>query len=69
MTELFTELPVEVKEEIANFINYAINNFSPFDYIRMINEFAKNCSTEEQDFIDFYTNFRLEQMINESDTN
>ena len=70
MIELFADLPVVVKEEIAKIIDTAFDTLELRECAELIAEFAKNCSNqEEQDFIDFYFNLKLEQMKNEDNSN
>ena len=66
MIELFTELPQEIKNEIRTYIDSILNNFQLLDAANIISEFANNCTNkEEQDFIDFYFNLKLEQLQKE----
>lgn len=66
MTELFTELPEEVKNEIKNYIDSVLKNFPLLSAAKAIREFANGCiDEEEQNFIDFYFNLKLEEMQKE----
>lgn len=69
MVELFADLPQEVKIQIQKFIDSAFNYFDIKDAVNIIANFANSCfNEEEQDFIDFYFNLKMEQFNNE-DTN
>lgn len=63
MIELFTELHPEVKDGIRTFIDSILKDFQLLDAAKIINEFANSCTDEEeQNFIDFYFNLKLEEM-------
>jgi len=63
MIELFTELPQEIKDGIRMYINSALKDFRLLDAAKVISEFANSCNNEEeQNFIDFYFNLKLEEM-------
>ena len=64
--ELFTELSEEVKNEIRNYIDSVLKNFPLLSAAKAIREFANGCiDEEEQNFIDFYFNLKLEEMQKE----
>lgn len=63
MIELFVELPQEVKDKIRTYVDSILKDFQLLDAAKIINEFANNCTDEEeQNFIDFYFNLKLEEM-------
>ena len=63
MIELFTELPQEIKDGIRTYIDLVLKDFQLLDAAKIISEFANTCTNEEeQDFIDFYFNLKLEEM-------
>ena len=63
MIELFVERPQEVKDKIRTYIDSVLKNFQLLDAAKIINEFANSCTDEEeQNFIDFYFNLKLEEM-------
>ena len=68
MTELFTEIPIELKQLIIKFIDYVFDNSPPEEIPIIISNFANEC-TESEEFIDFYFHLKMEQLKNESDTN
>lgn len=63
MIELFTELPQEIKDGIRMYVDSVLEDFQLLDAAKVISEFANNCiDEEEQNFIDFYFNLKLEEM-------
>lgn len=63
MIELFVELPQEVKDKIRTYVDSVLKDFQLLDAAKIINEFANSCTDEEeQNFIDFYFNLKLEEM-------
>ncbi len=69
MTELFTELPENVKRQAEQFIDLTLSHSDPFDIVNILNEYVSSCKTEEErDFCNFYINMRLEEMKNGSFT-
>lgn len=67
MTELFTELPDNVKRQAEKFVDMTLQNDDPFDIVNILNEYTESCqSEEEKEFVQFYINMRLEEMKNGS---
>jgi len=67
MTELFTELPDNVKRQAEKFVDITLQNDDPFDIVNILNEYTESCqSEEEREFVQFYINMRLEEMKNGS---
>jgi hypothetical protein len=67
MTELFTNVPETVKERARNFVDMTLLNSDPFDIVNILNEYTESCQNEEeQKFVRFYINLRLEEMKNAS---
>ena len=65
MTELFTELPDNVKRQAEKFVDMTLQNDDPFDIVNILNEYTESCqSEEEKEFVQFYINMRLEEMKN-----
>jgi len=63
MTELFTELPDNVKRQAEKFVDMTLQNDDPFDIVNILNEYTNSCqSEEEREFVQFYINMRLEEM-------
>ena len=67
MTELFTELPDNIKRQAEKFVDMTLQNDDPFDIVNILNEYTNSCqSEEEREFVQFYINIRLEEMKNGS---
>ena len=63
MVELFTELPQEIKDGIRMYVDSVLKDFQLLDAVKIISEFANACTNQdEQDFIDFYFNLKLEEI-------
>lgn len=63
MVELFTELPQEIKNGIRMYVDSVLEDFQLLNAAKVISEFANSCNDEEeQDFVDFYFNLKLEEM-------
>lgn len=70
MIELFSEIPQQIKDAAKFWVDMALQQKNPIDGVKMISEFIKTCSNEEErEFIDFYFNMRMEQLRNESNSN
>lgn len=69
MIELFTDIPIIIKQEIARIIDVAIDTMDLKDCAKLIAAFAKERPDNEQDFIDFYFHLKMEQLKNEDDSN
>lgn len=70
MTELFTELPIEVKNAVTSVIDVLLQKYEIKDCINIVVAFIN--STEdpiEKDFIQFYFSLKMEQLNNESNIN
>lgn len=65
MTELFTNVPVNVKQAITNLIDDWFKNYDIRNCINVINAILESTDNlEESDFIRFYFNLKMEQMQN-----
>lgn len=70
MIELFAGLPSNLKIQIQKFIDGILNKYDLIEAVKIIADFSNSCSSEEeQDFIDFYFNMKMEQLKNESNSN
>lgn len=66
MTELFADIPDEVREGTEFMVNLALMQKNPLSAVRMVKEYADSCLNDyEREFVDFYFNLRLEQLKNE----
>ena len=70
MIELFTNIPKEIKTQTELVANFIFNNFNPESGLKFIQSYISSCQDEEeQDFVRFYFNMRLEQLLNEGESN
>ena len=70
MIELFTNIPEEIKTQIELVANFIFNNFDPESGLKFIQSYISSCEDEEEkDFARFYFSMRLEQLINEGESN
>ena len=55
MTELFTDLPDNVKHQAEQFVDITLMHDDPFEIVNILNEYTQSCQTEEeQEFVEFY---------------
>ena len=67
MTELFTNIPENVKKQTEMFVDLTFKNEDPFEIVNVLNEYTENCQNEEEkEFVQFYINMKLEEMKNGS---
>ena len=70
MIELFTELPAEVKRQNEMIIDLIFKVLNPFQIDSFLTNYKATCSTEEeQNFIDFLVQLKMEKYRNESNSN
>lgn len=70
MIELFTGIPDNVKKQNELVINFIFNTLDPESGLKFIQNYISSCQNEEEkDFIRFYFNVRLEQLLNKGDSN
>ena len=67
MIEIFTNIPEEVKEQTKLIVNFIFSNFEPEAGLKFMESYIASCENEEEkDFIRFYFNMRMEQLLNEN---
>ena len=67
MIELFTNIPEEVKEQTKLIINFIFSQLDPESGLKFIESYISSCENEEErDFIRFYFNMRMDQLLNEN---
>lgn len=65
MTEIFTNIPEEVKEQTKLIVNFIFSQLDPESGLKFIESYISSCENEEErDFIRFYFNMRMEQLLN-----
>ena len=70
MIELFTNIPENVKKQNELVINFIFNTLDPDSGLKFIQNYISSCQNEEEkDFIRFYFNMRLEQLLSKGDSN
>lgn len=70
MIELFANIPKEVKEQTEAVANFIFLNFELEDGLKFIQSYISSCEEEdERDFARFYFNMRLEQLLEEGESN
>jgi hypothetical protein len=64
MTEIFTNIPEEVKEQTKLIVNFIFSQLDPESGLKFIESYISSCENEEErDFIRFYFNMRMEQLL------
>ena len=67
MQEIFKQIPDRIKEQAKHWVDLALKQKNPYDAAAMVAEYANSCfNEEEKDFVDFYFNLRLEELLNEN---
>lgn len=70
MIELFTNIPKEIKIQTELVANFVFNTFDPESGLKFIQSYISSCQDEEErDFVRFYFSMRLEQLLNEGESN
>lgn len=65
MIEIFTNIPEEVKEQTKLIVNFIFSQLDPESGLKFIESYISSCENEEErDFIRFYFNMRMEQLLN-----
>ena len=66
MIEIFNEIPEDAKAKAKFWFEVAFAQSNIKDTIKMLKEYRDSCENEyERDFVDFYFNMRMEQLIGE----
>lgn len=67
MVEIFTNIPEEIKQQTELIANFIFSHLNPEDALIFINNYISSCENEEEkEFIRFYFNMRIEQILNEN---
>ena len=67
MTEIFTNIPEEVKEQTKLIVNFIFSQLDPESGLKFIESYISSCQDEEEkSFVRFYFNMRMEQLLNEN---
>lgn len=66
MIEIFNDIDEEVKSKAEFWFEVAFAQSNLKDTLNMLKEYRDSCEDEyERDFVDFYFNMRMEQLIGE----
>lgn len=66
MVEIFADIPVEIKKQHSDFIDMCFKYFELPSAADIILKYVNTCrNPEEQEFIDFYFNLKMEILKNE----
>ena len=66
MYELFPDIPEAARKNAEFMFDMALRQKNLLSTIKVLNEYTDTCaSNEEKEFVEFYFNMRMEQMLNE----
>jgi hypothetical protein len=66
MYELFPNIPEAARKNAEFMFDMALRQKNLLSTIKVLNEYTNTCaSDEEKEFVEFYFNMRMEQMLNE----
>ena len=66
MIELFPDIPEQVRKNAEFMFEMALRQKNILSTIKVLNEYTEACSSEEEkEFVEFYFNMRMEQLLNE----
>lgn len=61
--ELFPNIPQDVRDRTKLIADFALMQNDAISAVKILSEYANTCiNEEEQEFVDFYFNMRLEQL-------
>lgn len=67
MVEIFTNIPEEVKEQTRLVANFIFSKLEPESGLKFMESYISSCHDEEEkEFVRFYFNMRMEQILNEN---
>jgi len=69
MIEIFEDIPVAIKQTIAQIIDATFNSMEPKAAAELIMDFSKDMPDRTRDFVDFYFNLKMEQLNDENNSN
>ena len=70
MNEIFENIPQRMREQAEFVVNLALQQKDIVSAVTALKAYADTCqSDEEREFVDFYFNLRMEQMLNENRDN
>ena len=67
MVELFSDIPQEVRDRAKFWVDMSLRQNTLIQAAKMIREYMNSCVNEEEaDYVDFYFNVRMEELLNAS---
>ena len=68
--EIFTNISDTLKQRAEFIFNMALRQHSPQSMVKTLNNFTNSCiNEEEKQFVEFYFNLRMEQLLNGNNNN
>ena len=68
--EIFINIPEKVKKQAEFIFDMAMRQKNLLSATRMLNNYTNTCfDEEEKDFVNFYFNVRMEQILNGNNSN
>ena len=66
MIEIFANIPEEVRQQTELVANFIFSTLEPEAGLKFMESYIASCENEEEkEFIRFYFNMRMEQLLNE----
>lgn len=66
MEELFPNIPEQSRKNAEFIVEMALRQKNITSAVKVLNEYTNSCiSDEEKEFVEFYFNMKMEQMLNE----
>lgn len=70
MIEIFENIPQSVKNKAEFVFNMASYRKSAPSIVKILNDYTNSCTNEEEkEFIRFYFNLRMQELLNGNDNN
>lgn len=68
--EIFTNISDTLKQRTEFIFNIALKQNNPQSIVKILNNFTNTCiNEEEKQFVEFYFNLRMEQLLNGNNDN
>ena len=70
MIEIYSDIPEWVKLQAKSWFDLALRQKNPGVGIKMLNDYKNSTLSDyEREFVDFYFNLRMEELLNENNSN
>lgn len=63
MVEIFKDVSEEARKRAEFIFDMAMRQKDLSSTVQVLNDYTKTCVGEEQEFVEFYFNYRLEKML------